>query len=646
MTVSVTRTTTNIAIQETHETVPRTVPTGGRVIIQADARRIPLRDRCVQTVVTSPPYWGLRDYQTARWDGGDDDCDHAVQRDPRIDTSGLSGRKSTTGHQREGFKSECPRCGARRIDLQIGLEPTLEAYVATMVEVFREVRRVLRDDGCVWLNIGDSYIGSWGNYGGQNRGNGTQREIKNGSNAVNPAYDGLESWRPPTAIGTNRLQFFNSRIETGPILYTNAAAIRPSGHRVDISLQNQRTPEGVFQEFFGAQRILIKQGDQDFREVLNFLGMPCSGRISGATSCVSRDGSDLKIVLDSSQRADIIVSQRDPQAEPELAIAVTQLAAVQNETSLAVNKSSEPSRKRAGRSEAIRNSIASDPLCESVPLINPIDEAISFADTLSPHAELDCDLVITKPGEQECALLLGQCRLTFRGISHLHLPSTSGFVRYAQLYADAIGDANEYRPKQLAMIPSMLARALKRDGWIVRQDIIWAKPNPMPESVTDRPTRSHEYIFLLSKSERYFYDADAIREPHAVEPHSPGNKFDPAKIAGPNNRNGHSQWEGDQSRIWAHANGRNKRSVWTVNSEPTPEAHFATFPTKLIEPCILAGSRPSDLVLDPFLGSGTVGKVAERFGRRWVGLELSADYIGIAEKRTAQLGIMFSEARP
>jgi DNA modification methylase len=160
------------------------------------------------------------------------------------------------------------------------------------------------------------------------------------------------------------------------------------------------------------------------------------------------------------------------------------------------------------------------------------------------------------------------------------------------------------KPKDLCGIPWRVAFALQADGWYLRSDIIWTKPNPMPESVTDRPTRSHEYIFLLAKNQRYYYDAEAISEPFADA-----------------------------------REGRNRRDVWTVNSEPTPEAHFATFPQRLIEPCILAGSREGDLVLDPFLGSGTTGEVCERLGRRWVGLELNCAYLPIARRRTAQLGL-------
>lgn len=192
------------------------------------------------------------------------------------------------------------------------------------------------------------------------------------------------------------------------------------------------------------------------------------------------------------------------------------------------------------------------------------------------------------------------------------------------------------KPKDLVGIPWMVALALRADGWYLRSDIIWAKPNPMPESVTDRPTRSHEYLFLLAKSERYYFDADAIRESAVTDGDCRFERTDNTQIRA---RNGTDS----RTRTGMPTNGRNKRDVWTINSEPTPEAHFATFPQKLIEPCILAGSRVGDVVFDPFLGSGTVGVVCERFGRRWVGTELSTEYIKIARKRTAQQGLFANQ---
>lgn len=190
------------------------------------------------------------------------------------------------------------------------------------------------------------------------------------------------------------------------------------------------------------------------------------------------------------------------------------------------------------------------------------------------------------------------------------------------------------KPKDLCMIPARVAMALRADGWYLRSDIIWHKPNPMPESVTDRPTKSHEYIFLLTKAERYFYDAEAIREPHTKPFRDPGG-YKPEKAIGPQNRNGHSQWEKSRSALDSYPiGGRNKRSVWTIATQAYSEGHFATFPEELPKICILAGSRPGDTVLDPFAGSGTTGKVAIELGRKAILIELNPAYLDLAEDRT------------
>jgi len=191
------------------------------------------------------------------------------------------------------------------------------------------------------------------------------------------------------------------------------------------------------------------------------------------------------------------------------------------------------------------------------------------------------------------------------------------------------------KPKDLIGIPWRVAFALQADGWYFRQDIIWHKPNPMPESVTDRCTKSHEYIFLLSKSEKYFYDADAIREDFSDE--RMGN---PGKYNWYYGDGAFGNRQGNGKKEWiAKKDGRNKRSVWTVTTKPYSEAHFAVFPEKLIEPCIQAGSKVGDVVLDPFFGSGTTGEVAERFGRNYIGIELNEDYKSLQQKRCAQIGL-------
>ncbi len=192
------------------------------------------------------------------------------------------------------------------------------------------------------------------------------------------------------------------------------------------------------------------------------------------------------------------------------------------------------------------------------------------------------------------------------------------------------------KPKDLVGIPWRVAFALQADGWYLRSDIIWSKPNPMPESVTDRPTKSHEYIFLLSKSARYCYDHEAVKEPYAestlkqIQKAYTGQATKDYDAAGAQNP---SDTKRRVIESIKRNNGRNRRSVWTVTTAPYKGAHFATFPPKLIEPCVLAGSRPGDLVLDPFGGSGTTGLVAQQHGRSAVLLELSAAYLPLMVQR-------------
>ncbi len=232
------------------------------------------------------------------------------------------------------------------------------------------------------------------------------------------------------------------------------------------------------------------------------------------------------------------------------------------------------------------------------------------------------------------------------------------------------------KPKDMCLIPARVAIALQEAGWWVRQDIIWHKPNPMPESVTDRCTKTHEYLFLLSKRQRYYYDNEAIKE-RAIygQPNSPESIKSPygqgytrrasqrpvagwdtgpgnhrtmnhAKPRDPGNKTHKfaSEYEAGDERHRT-AGGlcdvgpiarANKRSVWTIPTEPYPEAHFATFPRRLIEPCILAGSRPGDIVLDPFMGSGTTAAVAEQLGRKWLGCEINPEYAALQDNRLRQ----------
>jgi DNA modification methylase len=431
-------------------------------ILNGDCREVlrTLPDESVHCVVTSPPYWGLRDYGTAKWEGGDVGCEHVPSADV---LERQNGRSSTlvgsTTHQKQAAiaRSSC-QCGARRIDSQLGLEPTYQEYVANMVEVFREVRRVLRKDGTCWVNMGDSYAAN-----------------------------------------------VNGR---------SAADVKALGN-----------------------------DDRTFRD---------------------------------------------------------------------------------------------------------------------------------KPFS------------TIQGV---------------------------LKPKDLCGIPWRVAFALQTDGWWLRQDIIWSKPNPMPESVTDRCTKAHEYLFLLSKSERYYYDAEAIAETSIRAGDIPGG----SKKVGATPYPFHDRQNLDRAATKAVSETRNKRSVWEIGTAPFPEAHFATFPPALIEPCIKAGtsekgccakcgapwmrktekefkslnskrpnmtgqkfmqgwegttngytevksvgwsascscttadadSEPFPLgqctVLDPFGGAGTTGLVADRYGRDAILIELNPEYIAMAERRLRDDAGMFAE---
>lgn len=343
----------------------------------------------------------MRDYGTAEWEGGEDGCDHVsgmARKDTERETPGGRGGSFRGGTVQ--FKDTCGKCGAIRKDSQIGLEPTPDEYVQNLVNVFREVRGVLRDDGTLWLNLGDSYAGSWGNQG--------------------------------------------------------------------------RKPER------GTQR-------------------PINGE-----------------------------------------------------------------------------------------MLTPVDDE-------------------RYPSKQ----------------------SNTG----------SIPPGADYKAKDLHGIPWLVAFALRADGWYLRSEIIWAKPNPMPESVTDRPTRAHEQVFLLSKGPRYFWDADAVREQDSGR--SSGNGFVRDHRLTYQNEDGSGR--GNEAE-WEPGGGRNKRSVWTVTAQPYAEAHFATFPPKLIEPMVLAGSARDDTILDPFSGAGTTGVVALRHDRSYIGIELNPDYCEMSRERIRQDGPLFNVA--
>lgn len=258
-------------------------------------------------------------------------------------------------------------------------------------------------------------------------------------------------------------------------------------------------------------------------------------------------------------------------------------------------------------------------------------------------------------------LNLGDCytsggRASYGGFSPDSKQATHTAIKSASRAPNPPG----LKPKDLVGIPWRVAFALQADGWWLRSDIVWDKPNPMPESVRDRPTRAHEYVFLLTKSARYFWDQDAIRQPltegsmaRLSQPTFDQQTGGPKDYGEDSNRSARKTLENmrhnlarktsqvSANRVWTDPEamkriaeqGANARTVWRIATEPFAEAHFATFPTELPRRCILAGSKLGDLVLDPFSGAGTVALVADMLGRDAVGLELNPEYIAIAERR-------------
>lgn len=501
--------------------------------------------KSVQTCVTSPPYYGLRDYGTANWIGGDAECDHKVKYGSSSST--LEGGKSTQESARF-YKEVCAKCGAIRVDDQIGLEQTPDDYVNKLVQVFREVRRVLKDDGTVFLNLGDSYFGGGGAHKPEHANPGLSRSAFRGgvphAKPCDTSGRELVNYSSRDLFSENLCDVCRRAYLIGKSHNDNRHAptqsLLPSEtNRVNKELQNDHLPtsDSFHQEVRSSTAILDSVNVQD-REG----GQPLSSPVS---------------------TPDEFSPRLLGECLPESSYGVCQLC---------------------GHSfvRSIRE-------CE--------------------HNEQDCTCDTNETVSSS----------VFRnsGTNHNAYP----YPYYTTKYQNIL------KPKDLIGIPWMVAFALRADGWYLRSDCIWHKPNPMPESVKDRPTKSHEYLFLLSKSKQYYYDYEAIKESNS-ETSIMGGRFTGDKKS-EHTGNGHSGLK-VADNTW---DGRNKRSVWTINTKGFSGAHFAVMPEKLVEPCILAGSRPGDTVLDPFVGSGTVGAVSVRHGRDFIGIDLNDDYLKIAEKR-------------
>lgn len=601
----------------------------------------------VQTCVTSPPYFGLRDYGTGSWDGGDPDCKHAGRPKPRQDTHGQRDENhgrfaETRGTQPAKAIHSIPvrdvcRCGARRIDQQIGLERQPSEYVERLVEVLQEVRRVLREDGTLWLNLGDSYCaappGNAPRDLSRGRPKGTRGQQPSKAARFVKSDRSFEDLKPKDLIGMPwRVAFalqaprYTGRIPSERDRAWLAALVDGEGC---ITILQTTSPHG--------------SGDS-FPPVLQ-VRMCDAGPIEHAAA-ISGWG--------------VASPRQDP-------------------PSTGGNHGSYQWRL-SGRK-------AADTIAEVYPYL------------------------LAKRAQAIIAWNHQRVRESYHVKRGVPIPQAA--LEKAIACRELIRRANKRLPVD---VPSWMEAppSLHRPGWYLRSDCIWAKPNPMPESVTDRPTKAHEYVFLLTKGERYYYDATAVEEPSTDR--APGNvqpttfaRVDPVK--GRTRANLHN--------IEARPT-RNRRTVWTIPTQPFAEAHFATFPEALVEPCVLAGSStracevcgapwlrhvereatdygrgdletaghkaartpypdgkgqatqrrrtPSGttlqkstgqtvglgpgceckaqgtgrcVVLDPFAGSGTVGVVALRHGRRFLGLELNPEYAAMARRRIA--GPLFAE---
>ncbi len=579
----------------------------------------------VHCCVTSPPYWGLRDYGTGTWDGGDADCDHRIGR-----TMGNE-NKGAYREVLDGDRERC-KCGATRVDQQLGLEPTPDEYVTNMVNVFREVRRVLRADGTLWLNIGDSYASQGGErtYGSHDGATGR-------GDAPGPRIS-VNGLKPKDLVG---------------IPWRLAFALQQPWER----------------------HVIAQDVDRAWM----------AGLIDGE-GCVSVVAVQPTTGVNESHSMRLQVRMADAEAV-ERVVAITGMSNVTYDLDTGQGN-------RPAQQWKISGDKAADALADIYP----------FLTVKRRQAIIGWNLQRLKDGI-----------VTGRG-----QPIPAENMAKRRLLHDVLRKLNQREPVD---IPSWCREPTveTEPGWYLRSDVIWSKPNPMPESVTDRPTKAHEYLFLLTKSPRYFYDADAIREPH-----SPDGRLKTVHDHATPNSHPNYDSVGNGNERWPNS-GRNKRSVWEIATEAYPDAHFATFPQALVEPCIKAGTsehgccpvcgapwervldapaaphdqspapgsikarlkpqygadrrgggtsmsntkslrisgggrttgwRPScdcstfvedelggefmhpgfrpAVVLDPFLGSGTTAQVARRLGRRSIGIELNREYAQLAARRLQQ----------
>ncbi len=580
----------------------------------------------IHMVWTSIPYWGLRSYQTEpqAW-GGDPACSHswgdAIEGDQRRGQRGensiLAGRKinqAQTENRQASKGAFCDLCNAWRGEH--GTEPTLDLWLKHEVMIFREVRRVLRSDGTLWLNCGDAYASS---------ANGRPAAEVEGDNRT--FRD-----KPMSTTMANTAYIFNRSIKSGIPVVRGATTIALSAKGQDILSMNDLTPYCKLTRLFGIQRVFLEDRDKNLTQILHLIDAPYCDIAALSMWSIKVNAADAHVVVDTLDDISIVITQRNLSAKPAFSVAAT-FSGHHNQTTLSVEQSGKPMPESRVGKGVFRNSVPRDPSAESLSNVDLVDTSIALGNASSRHTKRFGNFNIAKASPEQLDLFLAGGRISVRidCVGHLLFEAPDGgFVTYSTVYDKAKQLRHRYSAKQRINMPCMLVEALANDGWIYRDQVIWQKPNSMPSSITDRTTPAHEMLYLLSKKAHYYYDCDAIREPFAdgrmgmdyPRPNAPdkiksphGQGFTRRAQATPQserNRGGRSDGFTKPNAIDPSGNGgRNKRSVWTIATEPFAEAHFATAPTKLVEPCVLAGTSQKGVC--PACGAPWVRRTSKRF---------------------------------
>lgn len=514
--------------------------------------------------------------QTSRIEFGD--CRETLRR---WAAQGVKAQMCVTSPPYFGLRSYLPDDHPDKA-LEIGLEQTPEQFIAGLVEVFRCVCDVLADDGTLWLNCGDSYS---------------------------------------TGV-PNIANLLQSDFEKGVFFFGSANPRGRTAERINVLIYDKRSPNLVFKPLFTAQRVSIKQGKHDLCEIGGALDAPIQHFISCTIGSACPDNANAELCMDVTEHIGIVVAAGDLHADASLRRAIA-LSIKNSKTTLSIEIAAEPIAEGVPSAVPAFDAVTFNTAAKSRAKVDAVNNAVSLLDGAELSASQCGNFAVREATSEKLSLRLhGGADVCFIGVGHLFLFEV-GLSPYAIILDKAQRKWNAQRPKQELGIPEILKRALMEDGWICRQTIIWHKPNPMPESVRDRCTKAHEYVFLLSKSERYFYDHEAVKEPATGNATGAAASF---KRAGSKREQtipgqGYGTHRPEREDV-AYNETRNLRSVWTVATRPYSGAHFATYPPELIEPCILAGSRPGDTVLDPFMGSGTTAEVAIKHGRAYLGCDL------------------------